>query len=297
LSCLGVAPSVRLPSDRSIEHTTGSRAVTRSPKRRLWAVSSIYQSEVGVISMRLDGKIALVTGAGSGIGKCVAETYAREGARVALADINAEAARSAARTIGNSAIALRCDVSKKADIDGVVEETLAAFGGLDILVNNAAATHVNKPVLEIGEAEYDRIFAINVKGVFFACQAAVPAMRKQGGGIIINIGSTAGLRPRPGLSAYNATKGAVHVLTKSLAVELGPDGIRVCAIAPVATETPLLPSFLGSAPGMREKFIATIPMGRLAVPQDIADAALFLASAEAKFLTGNIMEVDGGRGV
>jgi len=181
LSCLGVAPSVRLPSDRSIEHTTGSRAVTRSPKRRLWAVSSIYQSEVGVISMRLDGKIALVTGAGSGIGKCVAETYAREGARVALADINAEAARSAARTIGNSAIALRCDVSKKADIDGVVEETLAAFGGLDILVNNAGATHVNKPVLEIGEAEYDRIFAINVKGVFFACQAAVPAMRKQGG--------------------------------------------------------------------------------------------------------------------
>ena len=247
--------------------------------------------------MRLDGKIALVTGAGSGIGKCVAETYAREGARVALADINAEAARSAARTIGNSAIALRCDVSKKADIDGVVEETLAAFGGLDILVNNAGATHVNKPVLEIGEAEYDRIFAINVKGVFFACQAAVPAMRKQGGGIIINIGSTAGLRPRPGLSAYNATKGAVHVLTKSLAVELGPDGIRVCAIAPVATETPLLPSFLGSAPGMREKFIATIPMGRLGVPQDIADAALFLASAEAKFLTGNIMEVDGGRGV
>ena len=247
--------------------------------------------------MRLDGRIALVTGAGSGIGKCIAETYAREGARVALADINGDAAKSAARTIGNNAIALRCDVSKKADVDGVVEETLAAFGALDILVNNAGATHVNKPMLEIGEAEFDRIFAINVKGVFLACQAAVPVFRERGGGVIINIGSTAGLRPRPGLSAYNATKGAVHVLTKSLAVELAPDGIRVCAIAPVATETPLLPSFLGSAQGIREKFIATIPLGRLALPQDIANAALFMASPEAKFMTGNIMEVDGGRGV
>jgi 3-oxoacyl-[acyl-carrier protein] reductase len=247
--------------------------------------------------MRLDGKTALVTGAGSGIGKCIAETYAREGARVALADINGEAAKSAARAIGNNAIALRFDVSKKADIDGVVGETVAAFGALDILVNNAGVTHVNKPMLEIDEVEYDRIFAINVKGIFLTCQAVVPVFRQRGGGVIINIGSTAGLRPRPGLSAYNASKGAVHVLTKSLAVELAPDGVRVCAIAPVATETPLLPSFLGPAPGMREKFIATIPLGRLALPQDIADAALFLASAEAKFITGDIMQVDGGRGV
>jgi 3-oxoacyl-[acyl-carrier protein] reductase len=245
--------------------------------------------------MRLEDKTALVTGAGSGIGKCIAETYAREGARVALADINGEAVKSAARSIGNNAIALRCDVSKKADIDGMVEATLAAFGALDILVNNAGATHVNKPMLEIDEPEYDRIFAVNVKGVFLACQAVVPAFRQRGGGVIINIGSTAGLRPRPGLSAYNATKGAVHILTKSLAAELASDRIRVCAIAPVATETPLLPSFIGPAPGMREKFIASVPLGRLAVPQDIANAALFLASAEAQFMTGNIVEVDGGR--
>ncbi len=150
-------------------------------------------------------------------------------------------------------------------------------------------------MLDIGEDEYDRIFAINVKGVFLGCQAVVPVFRKQGGGVIINIGSTAGLRPRPGLSAYNATKGAVHILTKSLAVELAPDRIRVCAIAPVATDTPLLPSFLGPAQGQREKFIATVPLGRLAQPQDIANAALFLASADAEFVTGNIVEVDGGR--
>ncbi len=245
--------------------------------------------------MRLDGKTALVTGAGSGIGKCIAETYAREGARVALADINLDAAKSAARGIGNNAIALLCDVTSKSDIAAAVAETLAAFGALDILVNNAGTTHINKPMLEIGEDEFDRTFAVNVKGVFLGCQAVVPVFRKQGGGVIINIGSTAGLRPRPGVSAYSATKGAVHTLTKALAGELAPDRIRVCAIAPVATETPLLPSFLGPTPGMREKFIATVPLGRLAQAQDVANAALYLASADAAFLTGNIVEVDGGR--
>jgi 3-oxoacyl-[acyl-carrier protein] reductase len=247
--------------------------------------------------MRLEGKTALVTGAGSGIGKCIAETYAREGAWVALADVNLEAAKSAALAIGNNAIAVRCDVTKRSDIDSAINETLSAFGGLDILVNNAGATHVNKPFLEIDEADYDRIFAVNVKGIFQFCQAIVPHYRRQKSGAIINIGSTAGIRPRPGLSAYNATKGAVHLLTKSLAVELAPDNIRVCAIAPVATDTPLLPSFLGPAEGQREKFVASVPLGRLAKPQDIANAALFLASADADFVTGNIVEVDGGRAV
>ena len=192
--------------------------------------------------MRLEGKTALVTGAGSGIGKCIAETYAREGARVALADINVDAAKAAARAIGNNAIAMRCDVTKKADFAAAVAETLSVFGGLDILVNNAGTTHINKPMMEIGEEEFDRTFAVNVKGVFLGCQAVVPVFRKAGGGVIINIGSTAAIRPRPGTSAYAGTKGAVHTITKGLAGELAEDKIRVCAIAPVATETPRSPS-------------------------------------------------------
>jgi 3-oxoacyl-[acyl-carrier protein] reductase len=244
--------------------------------------------------MRLKDKVAIVTGAGSGMGEAIAQTYAREGARVAVLDIDEQAANKVAAAIGANAVAVGCDVTKRVDIARAVEATQSAFGGVDILVNNAGVAHINKPVMEIDEAEFDRVFAVNVKGLFMFTQAVVPAMRNRGG-VIINIGSTAGLRPRPGLSAYNATKGAVHNLTKTLAVEFAPDKIRVCAIAPVATDTPLLPTFLGPAPGMREKFIATVPLGRLATSQDIADAALFLASGEAKFLTGNIMEVDGGR--
>jgi 3-oxoacyl-[acyl-carrier protein] reductase len=244
--------------------------------------------------MRLRETIAIVTGGGSGMGAAIAETYAREGAHVAVVDVDGDAARRVAAKIGNLAIAIKCDVTKRSDIDAAVVETASKFGGLSVLVNNAGVAHVNKPLLNISEKEFDRVFAVNVKGLFMFTQAVVPLMRGQGG-VIINIGSTAGLRPRPGLSAYNATKGAVHNLTRTLAVELAPDKIRVCAIAPVATDTPLLPTFLGPAPGMREKFIATVPLGRLATAQDIADAALFLVSDEAKFLTGNILEVDGGR--
>jgi 3-oxoacyl-[acyl-carrier protein] reductase len=186
-------------------------------------------------------------------------------------------------------------VTLKSDFAEAVAETLSAFGALDILVNNAGTTHINKPMMEIEEDEFDKTFAVNVKGVFLGCQAVVPVFRKQGGGIIINIGSTAAIRPRPGTSAYAGTKGAVHTLTKGLAGELASDHIRVCAIAPVATETPLLPSFLGPTPGQRERFVGTVPLGRLAQVQDVANAALYLASADAEFLTGNILEVDGGR--
>jgi len=196
--------------------------------------------------------------------------------------------------IGKGAIALRCDVSNKAAVDAAVKETAAAFGALDILVNNAGVSHVNKPLMEIGEDEFDRVFAVNVKGVFLFTQAAVPLMRRRKG-VIINIGSTAGLRPRPGLSCYNATKGAVHVFSKTLAVELAPE-IRVCTIAPVAGDTPLLATFMGGDTAeLRAKFVATVPLGRLSTPQDVANVALFLASDEAAFLTGNVVEVDGGR--
>ncbi len=244
--------------------------------------------------MRLKDKAALVTGAGSGFGKAIAETFAREGARVAVVDIAEKAAKETAAAIGKSAIALRCDVSNKAAVDAAVKETAAAFGALDILVNNAGVSHVNKPLMEIGEDEFDRVFAVNVKGVFLFTQAAVPLMRRRKG-VIINIGSTAGLRPRPGLSCYNATKGAVHVFSKTLAVELAPE-IRVCTIAPVAGDTPLLATFMGGDTAeLRAKFVATVPLGRLSTPQDVANAALFLASDEAAFLTGNVVEVDGGR--
>jgi 3-oxoacyl-[acyl-carrier protein] reductase len=245
--------------------------------------------------MRLKDKVALVTGAGSGFGKAIAETFAREGAQVAIVDVAEKAAKETAAAIGKGAIALRCDVSKKAAVDAAVKGTVAAFGALDILVNNAGMSHVNKPLMEIGEDEFDRVFAVNMKGVFLCTQAAVPLMRGCGKGVIINIGSTAALRPRPGLSCYNATKGAVHIFSKTLAVELAPE-IRVCTIAPVAGDTPLLPTFMGGDTAeLRAKFIATVPMGRLSTPQDVAQAALFLASDEAAFLTGNVVEVDGGR--
>ena len=246
--------------------------------------------------MRLEDKVAIITGAGSGIGKSMAETYAREGAQVAVVDVNEKAAHEVAASLGNRAVGIFCDVGKKAAVDAAVKQTLDAFGRIDILVNNAGTSHVNKPMLEIDEAEFDRVFTVNVKGLFLFCQAVVPVFRRGGSGVIINIGSTAAIRPRPGLTCYNGSKGAVHLLSKTMAVELAPDKIRVCTIAPVAAETPLLATFMGGdTPELRAKFVATVPLGRLAKPQDIAQAALFLASDEAGFLTGNVLEVDGGR--
>src|SRR5947209_1419570 len=214
--------------------------------------------------MRLEDKVAIVTGAGSGFGKAIAETFAREGAKVAAVDINESAAKETATKIGRAALAIRCDVSRKADVDAAVEATIAAFGTIDILVNNAGTTHRNRPMLEVEEAEFDRIFAVNVKSIFLFAHAAVPAFRRKGRGVILNIGSTAGLRPRPGLAWYNASKGAVNLLSKSMAVELAPDRIRVNALAPVAGETPLLATFMGEdTPEKREAFRASVPWGRL----------------------------------
>ena len=246
--------------------------------------------------MRLQDKVALVTGGASGFGKGIAETFAREGAHVAVADINEAGAKAVAAAISNRALGLCCDVARSADVDAAVAATLATFGRVDILVNNAGMTHVRRPMLEVGEEEFDRMMAVNVKSIFLFAHAVVPQMRKQRSGVIINIGSTAGIRPRPGLTWYNASKGAVNLVSKSMAVELAPDGIRVCAVAPVAGETPLLPSFLGGdSEELRTQFRATVPLGRLSTVTDVANAVLFLASEEAAFLTGNVMEVDGGR--
>ncbi len=246
--------------------------------------------------MRLKGKSAVVTGGAQGFGFGIAETFAREGAQVAVLDYNAGAAKAAATQIGGSAIALTCDVSKKDQVDAAAEAAIKAFGHIDVVVNNAGTTYRNRPMLEVDEAEFDRVFAVNVKSIFLMAHAFVPHMREKGGGAIINIGSTAGLRPRPGLTWYNASKGAVHLMTKSMAIELASDKIRVCALAPVAGETPLLSSFLGEdTPERRAAFRATVPLGRFSTPQDIANSALFLASDEANFLTGVVLEVDGGR--
>jgi len=245
---------------------------------------------------RLDGKVALITGAGSGFGLGIAETFAREGAKVVLVDINEAAARTAAERIGPSALGLAADVSRAADVNAAVEQTISAFGKLDIVVNNAGISHRNRPMLEVEEDEFDRIFAVNVKSIYLFARAAVPVMQGAGGGVFINVGSTAGLRPRPGLTWYNSTKGAVHTMTKSMAVELAPSRIRVCALAPVAGETPLLATFMGEdTPERRTQFINSIPLGRFSKPEDIANAALYLASDEASLITGVVLEVDGGR--
>jgi 3-oxoacyl-[acyl-carrier protein] reductase len=248
--------------------------------------------------MRLDGKRALVTGAASGFGRGIAELFAQEGAQVGVLDMNGPGAKAVADGIGNSAIALTCDVTDGAQVAQAVGDAVAAFGGLDIVVNNAGWTHRNKPMLEVTEAEFDRVYAVNVKSIFHMAHAAVPLFRRQGtGGVILNVGSTAGLRPRPGLTWYNGSKGAANLLSKSMAVELAPDRIRVCGIAPVMGETAMLEDFMGmpDTPENRAKFVATIPLGRMSQPADIARAALYLASDEAAFITGVVMEVDGGR--
>ncbi|MGR3698673.1 MAG: SDR family oxidoreductase [Roseovarius sp.] len=247
--------------------------------------------------MRLQGKRTLVTGAASGFGKGIAETYIREGAKVAVVDLNEAGARAVAEALGENAVAVTCDVSKGDQVQAAVDATVAAFGGLDIVVNNAGWSNPNSPLMETDEATFRKIYDINVLSIFHMTKTCVPLWRAAGGGVMINIGSTAGIRPRPGLTWYNSSKGAVNLMTRSLAVELAPDKIRVCCIAPVMGATGLLEQFMGmpDTPENRARFISTIPMGRLSEARDIANAALYLASDEADFITGVVLEVDGGR--
>ncbi len=246
--------------------------------------------------MRLANKVAIVTGGGSGFGEGIVKRFIAEGARVVVADINEEAARRVADAAGEKARAVRADVSVSRDVEAMVAAAVESFGALDILVNNAGYTHRNGPMTEVDEDTFDRIYAVNVKSIYLGAIHAVPVFRRQGGGVILNVASTAGVRPRPGLTWYNGSKGAAITLTKSMAVELAPDKIRVCALNPVAGETGMLHLFMGEdTPEKRAQFKASIPLGRLSQPADIANAALFLCSDEAEFLTGVCLEVDGGR--
>ncbi|PLP96723.1 glucose 1-dehydrogenase [Cupriavidus pauculus] len=247
---------------------------------------------------QLDGKVAIVTGAASGFGAGIAEAYIAEGAKVVVADVNEAGARRVADNLGPNATAVTCDVSKRDQVDAMVAHCIETFGVPDIVVNNAGVTHDNKPMLEVDEAAFDRVFAINVKSIYHVTQAVLPTMRARGtGGVILNVGSTAGIRPRPGLVWYNASKGAVNLLSKAMAVELGPENIRVNAICPVMGLTAMFEQFMGApdTPENRAKFLATIPLGRFSEPRDIAAAAVFLASDAASFLTGLELPVDGGR--
>ena len=245
--------------------------------------------------MRLKGKVALITGAGSGFGEGIAQKFSEEGANVAIIDINPEAGQRVANDIDNS-LFVEADVANSASVKNMVSKTVETFGGLDILVNNAGITHRNQPMLEVDEKTFDRIFAVNVKSVYLTAIHAVPILRHRKGRIV-NIASTAGISPRPGLTWYNSTKGAMITMTKSMAAELAPDGIRVNAVNPVIGETGLTIEFMGGVddPKIREKFLSTIPLRRMSTPVDIANAALFLASDEAGLITGVCLEVDGGR--
>lgn len=247
--------------------------------------------------MRLKGKVAVVTGAASGFGQAIAKRFAEEGASVVVADINGDGAVAVAKEIGAMSVPYTADVAKGADVEGMVNQALSAFGDLSVVVNNAGVTHRNRPMLEVDEETFDRVYAVNVKSIFLAAHAAIPHLRKRGGGVILNVASTAGIRPRPGLTWYNGSKGAAICLSKSMAVELAPDNIRVNAICPVMGETGMLEDFMGmpDTPENRRKFIATIPLGRLSQPLDIANAAVYLASDEASLVSGTAFEVDGAR--
>ena len=249
--------------------------------------------------MRLDDKVALITGAGSGFGAGIAERFAREGARVIVNDVNADAGQAVAQAIndaGGQARFVRADVSSGSDYQALVDASVNAYGHLDIVVNNAGVSHRNQWLLDVSEAEFDRVYAINVKSLYWSAQHVVPHFQQRGGGCFVNIASTAGVRPRPGLTWYNSSKGAMITASRSMAVELAPYNIRVNVINPVAGDTPLLATFMGEdTPEIRARFLSSIPLGRFSMPADIANGALFLASDAAAFVTGACLEVDGGR--
>jgi len=252
------------------------------------------------MSGRMPNLVAIVTGGGSGFGEAIAQRFAAEGARVVIADFNPVAGERVVadlRARGHAAEFCRTDVSVSADMGHLVAFAVERFGRLDVMVNNAGISHPNGPMLNVSEADFDRLYQVNVKSIYLSAVHCVPVFRRQGGGSFINIASTAAVRPRPGLSWYNGSKGAVVLLTKSFAVELAPDKIRANAINPAIADTPLLTTFMGApdTPENRARFLASIPLGRLCRPADVANAAVFFADPASEFVTGTCLEVDGGR--
>ncbi|WP_298844653.1 SDR family oxidoreductase [uncultured Roseobacter sp.] len=246
--------------------------------------------------MRLTGKTAIVTGGASGFGAGIVRKFTSEGARVMIADINGGAAAGLADQMGDHALACEVDVADGASVSTMADQAIGAWEHVDILVNNAGVTHLPGPLEDITEEDFDRVTAVNMKSVYLTARALIPHMKSRGAGAVLNIASTAGLSPRPRLNWYNASKGWMITATKTMAVELAPDGVRVNALCPVAGETPLLRSFMGEdTPEMRAKFLSTIPIGRFSTPQDMGNAACFLCSDEATMITGTALEVDGGR--
>jgi 3-oxoacyl-[acyl-carrier protein] reductase len=246
--------------------------------------------------MRLAGEIAIVTGGASGFGEGIVRRFVAEGARVAVADLNAEGARALAAELGEACLAVPTDVSDAAGVQALFDQIQAAFGGLDILVNNAGMGTTPAPMEAMDEAMFDRLMGVNVRSVYLTSRLAVPLMKARGRGAILNIASTGGVSPRPNLTWYNASKGWMITAARAMAVELAPFGVRVNAINPVAGETPMLATFMGAdTPETRARFLASIPIGRFSTPADIAAAAVYLCSQEASMVTGVAMEVDGGR--
>lgn len=251
--------------------------------------------------MRLNGKVVIVTGAGSGFGEGIAKRFAEEGAKVVVNDINRDGGERVTRDVraaGGTAQFVLADVTRDADWSRLVQAAASAYGGLDVVVNNAGWTHRRKPYLDVAEEEFDRVYAVNVKSVYLSARHALPAFRKRGGGCFVNVASTAGLRPRPGLTVYNSSKGAVILMSKSMAAEFGPDKVRVNCVNPVfSPDTALSADFAGGALTAEAKaaFLATIPLGRFSTPLDVANACLYLASDEAAMVSGTCIEVDGAR--